>query len=54
MYKEFKGKRKTGNDGSNKKPSMGQSPAVKTVSSMPPKGGANKGPGKKTSKGMGC
>lgn len=54
MYKVQKGMRKTGNDGDNKKGKALAGPGMVNPSTMPAKRGASKGPGKKTSKGMGC
>ena len=54
MYKEQKSTRKTANDGQGKKGKALPGPSMLNPSTMPAKRGASKGPGKKTSKGMGC
>lgn len=54
MYKAQKNMRKTGNDGQGKKGKSIPDPVRVSPSTMPAKRGASKGPGKKTSKGMGC
>ena len=48
-----KGKRKTGNDGQNKSGKVLPGPGMMNPRTTPSKGMAEKGPGKKKSKGMG-
>jgi len=52
MQMVSKGKRKTPNDGQGKSGKAMPGPGMVNPTTMASKGGASKGPGKKTSKGM--